>query len=76
LACDEKCNAFFILAGSLTDPEVFICNESGLAQLKDFHHKTYRESVIARRRSRRSNPCLSSPEGLLDGFLLRSAQSQ
>jgi hypothetical protein len=27
LACGEKCNAFFILAGSLADPEVFICNE-------------------------------------------------
>jgi hypothetical protein len=27
LACGEKCNAFFILAGSLADPELFICNE-------------------------------------------------
>jgi hypothetical protein len=27
LAYGEKCNAFFILAGSLADPEVFICNE-------------------------------------------------
>jgi hypothetical protein len=27
LACGEKCNAFFILAGALADPELFICNE-------------------------------------------------
>jgi hypothetical protein len=30
LACGEKCNAFFILADSLADPELFICNEYGL----------------------------------------------
>jgi hypothetical protein len=32
LACGEKCIAFFILAGSLADPELFICNE----YMKDF----------------------------------------
>jgi hypothetical protein len=36
-------------------------NQPGLAQLNDFYHKTYREGVIARRRSRRSNSCLSPP---------------
>jgi hypothetical protein len=36
LACGEKCNAFFILAGSLADPEVFICNESHYRTLFKF----------------------------------------
>jgi hypothetical protein len=48
---------------------------AGLTQLGDFHHKMRKAARHARRRSRRSNPCLSSPSGLLDGFLLRSAQS-
>jgi hypothetical protein len=39
LACGEKCYAFFILAASLADPEVFICNEYILPQdvgVRDF----------------------------------------
>jgi hypothetical protein len=36
LACGEKCNAFFILAASLADPELFICNEYIFAVLSAF----------------------------------------
>jgi hypothetical protein len=61
-------------AGS--NPEDLQVMITGLAQLSDFYHKAYRDGVIARRHSRRSNPYISKSCTLLDCFLLRSAQSQ